>query len=237
KILQLPVNPRIKLVDFGSAVYEPKYDPENEASWKFRDGYNYLIQTRHYRAPEVVLEMHWKKPVDVWSIGCIILEFLHGSMIFNTHCSIDHLNQMQSLLGSIPHKFISSTPSHKFKELFDPDTLCLKMEQANQSRAQARHLETYFDFNKLEHINLYDLVKRMLRWLASDRITAKEIMQHQYWIVSDPVYKQRLLLTHQQLSSPAPPMVQFQSVPLQLPFQTQGVTERTILTTTLPSQK
>merc|ERR1719203_2746425 len=95
KVHHLPFDSRIKIVDFGSAVYEPRYDPSNPKTWKFKDGYNYLIQTRHYRAPEVVVETPWKRPVDVWSVGCVVLEFLYGSMVFNTHCPIDHLNQMQ----------------------------------------------------------------------------------------------------------------------------------------------
>ncbi|ETO21804.1 hypothetical protein RFI_15399, partial [Reticulomyxa filosa] len=141
KIQYYPIDTRIKIIDFGSAVYEPKYDPNNKATWKFRDGYTYLIQTRHYRAPEVVLEMHWKRPVDVWSIGCVILEFLHGSMVFNTHCSIDHLNQMQTMIGPIPQKLIESAPSQTAGEMFHLETLALRMENAKRSRVQARSLE------------------------------------------------------------------------------------------------
>ncbi|ETO16082.1 CDC-like kinase 1, partial [Reticulomyxa filosa] len=235
KTFHWPINTRIKLVDFGSAVYEPKYDPSDKSTWKYRDGYNYLIQTRHYRAPEVVLEMYWKRPVDIWSIGCVILEFLHGSMAFNTHCPIDHLNQMQNMIGLIPEKLIHYSSDRKFEELFYEDTLQLKMEQASQSRVQAHRLEVldsfykhyhiiniytsnnyslvhfalniyvyiffklqkYFQFNKLEHLDLYDMVKRMLQWLAADRISADEIMQHKYWITSDPIHKQQLSLTQQ----------------------------------------
>ncbi|ETO03473.1 hypothetical protein RFI_33933, partial [Reticulomyxa filosa] len=184
--------------DFGSAVYEPKYDPNNRATWKFREGYNYLIQTRHYRAPEVVLEMHWKRPVDIWSIGCVILEFLHGSMVFNTHCPIDHLNQMQNMIGVIPEKLIQSASDRKFEELFQSNALALRLDDAKRSRVQARSLETYFDFTKPEHVDLHDLVKRMLRWFASDRITAEEMMRHRYWITSDPATKQRQAVQHAQ---------------------------------------
>ena len=53
----IPIDTRIKIIDFQSAVYEPIFDPNNPKTEKFKDGYNYLIQTRHYRAPEVVLEM------------------------------------------------------------------------------------------------------------------------------------------------------------------------------------
>ncbi|ETO12997.1 hypothetical protein RFI_24381 [Reticulomyxa filosa] len=177
KVQYYPIDTRIKIVDFGSAVYEPKYDPNNKASWKFRDGYTYLIQTRHYRAPEVVLEMPWKRPVDIWSIGCVILEFLHGSMVFNTHCSIDHLNQMQIMIGEIPQKLIDLAPDEKAEELFHIETMSLRMEDAKRSRVQSRSLGTYFDFKKPEHVDLFDLIQRMLKWFAADRITAEERLQ------------------------------------------------------------
>lgn len=72
----IPFNTNIKIIDFGSALYEP--------DWKYKDGYKYLIQTRHYRAPEVILEIRWKRAVDIWSVGCVLLEFLNGSVIFRT---------------------------------------------------------------------------------------------------------------------------------------------------------
>jgi dual-specificity kinase len=193
KTHHLPVDTRIKVVDFGSAVYEPKYDPKNRATWRFRHGYNYLIQTRHYRAPEVVLEMCWKRPVDVWSIGCVMLEFLFGSMVFNTHCPIDHLNQMQNMIGPIPVRLIEQASERKMYELFHPETLTLRLAAARRSRAQARQLDRYFDFRIPEYKDLYDLVARMLQWFAADRIDADTIMRHSYWAASDPRYKRSMI--------------------------------------------
>ena len=34
---------------------------------------------RHYRAPEVILELGWSHACDVWSIGCIMFELYHVS--------------------------------------------------------------------------------------------------------------------------------------------------------------
>lgn len=112
----LPLNTTIKIVDFGSAVYEPHYDIGNAKTWKFKDGYNYLIQTRHYRAPEVVLEIPWKRAVDIWSVGCVILEFLYGSMVFNTYviyctlvcCMHMCLIACSHICKSLPHRSFKS---------------------------------------------------------------------------------------------------------------------------------
>lgn len=177
----LPLDSRIKIVDFGSAVYEPRYDPNNPKTWKFKDGYNYLIQTRHYRAPEVVLEMPWKRPVDIWSVGCVILEFLYGSMVFNTHCPIDHLNQMQKMIGPIPRDLISASSDAKYKQLFHHPDGRLRLEDARRSRAQAKRLDHYFTLHKLEHRHLFDLVQRCLKWRAPERIYGHQLLKHEYF--------------------------------------------------------
>lgn len=52
---------RVKLIDFGSATFD----------WEHHSS---LVSTRHYRAPEVILEIGWAQPCDVWSLGCIIFE-------------------------------------------------------------------------------------------------------------------------------------------------------------------
>ncbi|ETO09424.1 dual specificity protein kinase CLK4 isoform 4 [Reticulomyxa filosa] len=165
--------------------------------------------------------MNWKRSVDIWSIGCVILEFLNGSMVFNTHCPIDHLNQMQSLIGPIPQKLVQSSAPQKLAEYFH-STFQLKMESAKQSRAQARSLETYFDLKKADQAELYDLTKGMLRWFATDRITANEILQHNYWIISDPNKKRSQSVKKQSQQSPVPKQSRsFQTMQTQLQQQPQ----------------
>ena len=46
------------------------------------------VQTRWYRAPEVLLgHKNYEKSVDVWSIGCIFAEILKKKVIFRgTDC-------------------------------------------------------------------------------------------------------------------------------------------------------
>lgn len=193
----LPLDTRIKIVDFGSAVYEPRYEPNNPKTWKFKDGYNYLIQTRHYRAPEVVLEMPWKRPVDVWSVGCVVLEFLYGSMVFNTHCPIDHLSQMSKMIGALPRDLIRASSDGKYKQLFHHPDGSLRLEEARRSRAQAKRLDNYFNLHKMEHRHLYDLVARCLKWRAGERLSGHLLLQHEYFKFI------KNILSHQHQFAPA----------------------------------
>ena len=57
------------VIDFGGAVY----DNEN------RHG---TINTRQYRAPEVLLGLEWDEESDIWGVGCIAMELFTGDVLF-----------------------------------------------------------------------------------------------------------------------------------------------------------
>eukprot|EP01083_Nonionella_stella_P098325 276464_1 len=179
----LPCNSRIKLIDFGSAVYEtPK-----RSGKRFN---NHLIQTRHYRAPEVVLGMAWNRAVDIWSIACVILELMKGHMVFITHCPIDHLYQIEKMIGPMPSTMIRSASRTKFNRLFHGDG-SLKMESAKRSKYQAKALNEYFDSDKVESLKLCNFISRCLRWKAADRIGSDAFFKHEYFELIEDV------LTHE----------------------------------------
>lgn len=166
--IEIPKDTRIRLIDFGSALYGDRH-------------HTHLVQTRHYRAPEVILGIPWQHQIDIWSVGCIILELLTGRMIFNTHDSVDHLNQMERLIGPMPQSL--KRKAANFAELFHND-FTLRMETARVSPTQCVPLQDYFCkvlhmYPKLEH--LQDLVRRMLQWAPSDRISAAEALNHPYF--------------------------------------------------------
>uniref|UniRef100_A0A8C5JMV3 Homeodomain interacting protein kinase 4 n=1 Tax=Junco hyemalis TaxID=40217 RepID=A0A8C5JMV3_JUNHY len=59
---------RIKLVDFGSAILLPEVCHVQEP----------YIQTRFYRAPEILLGLPFCEKVDIWSLGCVMAELHLG---------------------------------------------------------------------------------------------------------------------------------------------------------------
>lgn len=63
------IDMRCKVVDFGNACRADK--PFSEE-----------IQTRQYRAPEVVLQAGYSFPVDMWSFACTAFELATGDMLF-----------------------------------------------------------------------------------------------------------------------------------------------------------
>jgi serine/threonine-protein kinase SRPK3 len=52
--------------------------------------HNSEIQTRYYRAPEVIFGCYWNKSVDIWSIGCLYFECLTGDLLFDPKNDEEH---------------------------------------------------------------------------------------------------------------------------------------------------
>ena len=91
------IDMRCKVVDFGNACWADKQFAEE-------------IQTRQYRAPEVILKSGYSFSVDMWSFGCTAFELVTGDMLFapkegNGYGEDeDHLALMMELLGKMPRK-------------------------------------------------------------------------------------------------------------------------------------
>lgn len=84
----------IRLIDFGSATFDDEY-------------HSSVVSTRHYRAPEIILQLGWSFPCDIWSIGCIIVEFFTGDALFQTHDNLEHLAMMEAVCnGKIDNKLV-----------------------------------------------------------------------------------------------------------------------------------
>lgn len=91
----------IRLIDFGSATFDDEY-------------HSSVVSTRHYRAPEIILNLGWSFPCDIWSIGCIIVEFFTGDALFQTHDNLEHLAMMEAVCnGKIDAKLIRQVQAGK----------------------------------------------------------------------------------------------------------------------------
>jgi len=77
----------IRLIDFGSATFQDEY-------------HSSVVSTRHYRAPEIILGLGWSYPCDIWSIGCILVEFFTGDALFQTHDNLEHLAMMEAVVNA-----------------------------------------------------------------------------------------------------------------------------------------
>jgi len=56
------------------------------------------LQTRYYRAPEMLLGCAYGCPIDMWSLGCIVIELLIGRPIF---AGVHELEQMWKITQAV----------------------------------------------------------------------------------------------------------------------------------------
>lgn len=101
---RIPESTRVKIIDFGGATY----DSEKKSS---------IVNTRQYRAPEVILGCGWSMPSDLWSAGCILAELYLGNLLFATHDNLEHLALMEKTIGPFSRRMLSRA-SHTELVLF-----------------------------------------------------------------------------------------------------------------------
>lgn len=89
-LLCSPDKPEIKIIDFGSSCDESK------------TVYTY-IQSRFYRAPEVILGIPYSTSIDMWSFGCIVAELFLGIPIFPGASEYNQITRIVNTLESPPN--------------------------------------------------------------------------------------------------------------------------------------
>uniref|UniRef100_A0A3Q4AUE1 dual-specificity kinase n=1 Tax=Mola mola TaxID=94237 RepID=A0A3Q4AUE1_MOLML len=99
-----PKRSAIKIVDFGS-------------SCQLGQRIYQYIQSRFYRSPEVLLGMPYDLAIDMWSLGCILVEMHTGEPLFSGSNEVDQMNKIVEVLGVPPSLMLDAAP--KARKYFD----------------------------------------------------------------------------------------------------------------------
>merc|ERR1711936_61111 len=159
-------NPEIRLIDFGSATFNHEH-------------HSSIVSTRHYRAPEVIMELGWSQPCDVWSIGCIIFECALGITLFQTHDNREHLAMMERVLGPFPGSMSRRTKTKYFqagKLVWDEHSSAGKYVREN-----CKSLKKYQQSDQEEHEQLFGLIQAMLTYDPAERIGLDQVLRHPFF--------------------------------------------------------
>ncbi|KAJ8772268.1 hypothetical protein K2173_027445 [Erythroxylum novogranatense] len=167
---RVPKSSAVKVIDFGSTTYE-------------RQDQNYIVSTRHYRAPEVILGLGWSYPCDVWSVGCILVELC--TALFQTHENLEHLAMMERVLGPLPQHMLKKVDRHAEKYLRRGR---LDWPEGATSRDSIKAVLKLPRLQNLimQHVDhsagdLIHLLQGLLRYDPSDRLTARESLRHPFF--------------------------------------------------------
>lgn len=152
----------IKLIDFGCCCYA------NHTLFTY-------IQSRFYRAPEVILGLDYGQSIDIWSIGCVIYELITGRPLFAGEDENEQMSLYISVLGPPPESLLkkATRKEHFFDENGKP---------INKPNSKGRiHLPLSRSLKallKTDDDQLIDLILGCLKWVPEERLTAEQIVQH-----------------------------------------------------------
>ena len=136
--------------------------------------YTHEVVTLWYRAPELLLGARkYSTPIDMWSLGCIMAEFLAKEPLFPGKSPIDEIDKIFKTLG---------TPNEKIW----PDFVKLPGVRCNFTKQPFNRLRekfpaTAFAGRPTLSEKGFDLLNRLLTYDPSKRITADEALNHEWF--------------------------------------------------------
>ncbi|VDM32294.1 unnamed protein product [Hydatigera taeniaeformis] len=171
----------IKVIDFGSSCFEDQ------------SIYTY-IQSRFYRAPEVILGCKYNSSIDMWSFGCILAELLTGSPLFPGEDEGDQLACILEVLGMPPEKLLdqSRRMKHFFSTTYGCPRYCMEIDEDSNvvlrprktKRGKLRDIPGAKSLKSAlrgrEDAAFLDFLTQCLQWMPEDRITPREAFRHDW---------------------------------------------------------
>lgn len=166
----------IKIADFGNACWTHKH---------FTDD----IQTRQYRAPEVILGAPYDTSVDMWSCACMLFELATGDFLFDSKSGNgfsrdeDHLALFMELLGEIPPPVICKGRKSK---LFFNNKLVLRNIRELEFWPLHKVLQEKYKLPKEEAASFASFLLPMLVFEPEKRASAAECLDHPWLQAQTP---------------------------------------------------
>lgn len=173
----------IKVIDFGSSCF-------------IHDHLSSYVQSRSYRAPEVILGCRYDYKIDIWSLGCILAELFTGYVLFQNDSVQGLLSRVIGIIGPVPEYMMKE--GRLVSNFFTREGL-IYQEANNDEEGQSSQKKTKPPTGDDEELKINILVakkttlkKRLkcedkhfvdfVRWLLEvdplKRPTAKEALQH-----------------------------------------------------------
>ncbi|CAH8312062.1 unnamed protein product [Eruca vesicaria subsp. sativa] len=154
----------IKVIDLGSSCFET-------------DHLCSYVQSRSYRAPEVILGLPYDKKIDVWSLGCILAELCTGNVLFQNDSPASLLARVMGIVGTIDHEMLTKgRDSHKYftknRMLYERNQENNRLEYLIPKRTSLRHRLPMGDQG------FTDFVAHLLEINPKKRPSASEALKH-----------------------------------------------------------
>ena len=125
------------------------------------------VATRWYRAPEILLgSTKYTKGVDMWSMGCILGEMMLGKPMFPGNSTLNQIERVLQITGRPSPEDIASIQSPQTAAILEtiPPTKTKKLTDLFPTISE----------------DAMDLLKKLLQFNPSKRLTVEQTLQHPY---------------------------------------------------------
>lgn len=168
-LLRQPNRTAVKVIDLGSACFE------NERIYTY-------IQSRFYRAPEIILGLPYTRKIDLWSYACVLCELASGYPLFPGENETEQLACIMEVLGVPPRHVVDLSP--RKAQFFDATQHDCPPKLVPNSRKKVRQpatksLATFVGVD--EDDAFIEFVKLFLNWDPEERPPPEAAMRHR-WI-------------------------------------------------------
>lgn len=156
----------VQLIDYGSGCYigDPHFD---------------YIQSRFYRAPEVIIGLPYGPPMDLWSLAAIIVELLTGKPIFPGANEAEQISRYVEVLGLPPLEMVKNG---KQSMRYFTESGILK-QSVGKKKISPKSV-SLSKLTGLRNSSLLDFLSKCFVWDQNKRITARDALQHP-WVALD----------------------------------------------------
>uniref|UniRef100_A0ACD5VSE3 Uncharacterized protein n=1 Tax=Avena sativa TaxID=4498 RepID=A0ACD5VSE3_AVESA len=160
----------IKVIDLGSSCF-------------LTDNLCLYVQSRSYRAPEVILGLPYDQRIDIWSLGCILAELYTGEVLFPNEPVSMMLARMIGIIGPIDTEMLALGQETE-KYFTDDYDLFTKNEETDQLEYLVPEKSSLRRHLQCPDPQFVDFLSYLLQINPSQRPTATEALEHP-WLSSE----------------------------------------------------
>ncbi|KAG6966500.1 hypothetical protein JG687_00004813 [Phytophthora cactorum] len=153
----------VKVIDFGSACFTT-------------DELTSYVQSRSYRAPEVILGLMYDTKIDLWSLGCVIAEMFTGEVLFRNDSEQTLLARILATIGPIPASLLAGREQLQ-QQLIDTGLFTVD-HLGNGVLAASLHLPPLEEAVHTKNAEFLDFLRALLQIDPAHRMSAREALTH-----------------------------------------------------------